>query len=176
MSRFLVLALSMLLTGACADATHAPQNPATASPAASQQRPLAGSALEARAGELATARETLGEMQTTLRGLQRRENRKAVPAFEDFVRAYFGLHLDPLLRPEWPSRHPDLMTMDATLRFARADLMRRLQDSQEFERALADIERRFTGRQEMLIEYPLGQERTVRSAVQMLRGRSRWTF
>lgn len=169
--RLACLAVSLLALCACAGPTSAPSDPR-----AREQRPLVGEALARRTRDLVTARETLAEMQTTLRDLQRRRDRAALPPFADFVRAYFGLQLDRLLAPEWPSRHPDLMALDATLRLAKADLLRRLDDAAKAGRVLDDIERRFLGRQEMLIEYPMDHERTVRDALKVLRSRSWWTL
>jgi len=136
--------------------------------------PLGGEALAQRKVELARAFRDLSHFNTTLESLRWREDREGTYLFSDFV----GLHLEkqvfPMLGGEWQSRHPEVAALDADVRLAVAELWMRTGSGSQTDRMLDDIEERFSGRDEMLVSYPLGSQSTLREAVAHLRDRSWW--
>ena len=84
--------------------------------AAEQSTPLGGAALGQRKQDMQRAHRDMLHFHTTLESLQERKDRNGLVLFSQFLDAYMGLHLDPLLTSEWQSRHPELMALDANLR------------------------------------------------------------
>ena len=111
----------------------------------------------------------LVHMQATLDRLRYRSNRGSMLQVGRFIDAYMGLHVEPVLRPEWQSRHPELMELDANLRFVQADILARMRQTGRSEQRMDDIEERYEGRGEMLVDYPIGSRSTLNDALQMLR-------
>jgi len=77
-------------------------------------------------------------------------------------------HLDPMLQPAWPSTHPEVMAIDANLRFMRAQILADMRYTRKVQDSLEDIEVRFMGREVMLVEYPVGEQRPLGQALDML--------
>jgi hypothetical protein len=96
-----------------------------------------------------------------------------VVLFSNFLSAYMGLHLDPLLRSEWQSRHPELMALDANLRLAQAEVLIQMRDPRRVQAVLDEIRSRFGGRDGMLVESPSGGQGTLRDALKRLSS-SKW--
>jgi len=81
----------------------------------------------------------------------------------------------PLLGPEWQSRQPEVALLDANARFAVAALWAKIGASSSASRMLDDIDRRYKGRGEMLVGYPIGGQSTLKEAVARLRSRNGWS-
>ncbi len=139
--------------------------------AAEETNPLGGDALAQRKLSLTRAHRDLEHFQKTLASLRYRKDRSGTILFVNFLEAYMGTHLSPILANEWQSRHPELMGLDANLRFAQAELLGRMRDPRRVQRMIEDIERRFDGRGNMLIEYPYGQHHTLSEGLAVLRER-----
>jgi hypothetical protein len=95
--------------------------------------------------------------------------------FAEFPDFYVAKHVIPMLEPEWQSRHPELAQLDVNARFAVVALWTRLGSSSSAGHMLDEIERRYKGRGEMLVGYPIGSQSTLREAVKHLRERSSWS-
>jgi hypothetical protein len=65
--------------------------------AAEQSTPLGGPALALRKQEMQRAHRDMLHFVTTLESLQQRKDRNGMLLFSQFLDAYMGLHLDPLL-------------------------------------------------------------------------------
>jgi hypothetical protein len=73
------------------------------------------------------------------------------------------------LIPEWQSSHPEVMALDANLRFMKAQLLSNMRYPRKVQESIDDIEGRFEGRESMLVEYPVGEQRALGEALEMLR-------
>ena len=65
--------------------------------AAEQSTPLGGPALALRKQEMQRAHRDMLHFHTTLESLQQRKDRNGLMLFSQFLDAYMGMHLDPLL-------------------------------------------------------------------------------
>ncbi|HET6305258.1 MAG TPA: hypothetical protein VFG80_10815 [Myxococcota bacterium] len=135
---------------------------------AAESRPLGGQSLAQRKQELDRAWRDLVHFHATLESLRHRKDRNGFVLFSGFVDAYMGTHLDPLIEPEWQSEHPELQGLDANVRLVQAELLMHLRNPQRMQRALNEIERRYAGRGEMLVDYPVGEQSRLADAIENL--------
>lgn len=136
--------------------------------------PLAGEALIARKRDLERAYRDLVHFQETMRTLRHRRDRNGRTQFSHFLDSYLGEHLEPLLSGEWQSRHAELSALDANVRFAKAELLIRLEQRGRAEDVMDEIQKRFDGREDMLVAYPTGQQTPLGKALEQLRER-KWS-
>lgn len=132
---------------------------------------LGGEALAQRKQDLNRALGDLTAFNRTLESLIERRDDDGVDTMEPFIRGYMGRHLDPLIRPDWTSDHPEVAAIDANIRFMKADLLIQLRQTREVQRVLDDIRRRYEGRGQMLVEYPRGEQTTMTKAIEKLKNR-----
>jgi hypothetical protein len=137
--------------------------------------PLGGEALVQRKLELDRSYRDLSHFLATLDGLYRRGDRSALVMFSEFCEFYVGKHVLPMLEGEWQSRHPEVAVLDANVRFAVAALWVKLGSTSSSDRMLDEIERRYSGRGEMLVGYPIGSQGTLSDAVARLRKSGGWS-
>lgn len=136
-----------------------------------EEAPLGGEALGQRKQDLKRAYGDMIAFQTTMSSLIDRRDTRALSSLDEFVAAYMGRHLDALLAPEWQSGHPEVMEVDANLRFAKADLLVKMRYPRRVQSVIDDIERRYKDRSNMLVEYPVGEQNTIAEAMVILRSR-----
>jgi len=136
--------------------------------AAEETTPLSGSALLERREELERAQRDLRHFRSTAESLSNHRDRRGSDLFRAFVHAYMGMHLDPLLTSEWQSRHPELAATDANLRLIKADVLVQMREVGRAQQVIDDLGRRFKGREDMLIEFPIGHQTTLRQALEIL--------
>lgn len=136
-----------------------------------EEAPLGGEALAQRRQDLNRAYGDLVAFQATMTSLIDRRDAGGLGTLDEFVAAYLGRHLDALLAPEWPSGHPEVMEVDANLRFAKAELLVLMRYPRRVQAVIDDIERRYAGRSSMLVEYPAGEQNTIEEALVILRDR-----
>lgn len=170
----LLLASLALALGACIVNDGPPERLLPQSGAAEASAPLAGEALGARKRDLQRAHRDLTHFQETLRTLRHRRDRNGRTQFSHFLDSYLGVHLEPLLAGEWQSRHPELSALDANVRFAKAELLIRLELRGRAEDVMDEIARRFAGREDMLVSYPTGEQTPLGKALEQLRER-KWS-
>lgn len=166
-----LIALLALALAACASTREQPLDLLDRESAAEENTPLGGEALAQRKREMQRAQRDLAHFHATLESLGHRRDRNGSLLFSAFLDAYLGEHLDPLLRGEWQSRHPELLGIDVNLRLAKAAVLVRMRDPRRVQGVIDEIERRFAGRESMLVEYPLGAQNTLGDALRMLRER-----
>ena len=106
-----------------------------------------------------------------LESLHERKDRSGTIMLAGFLDAYMGTHLEPLLDSQWQSRHPELASMDATLRLAKAEVLMHMRETRRMQQTLDELGKRYESRGEMLVEYPVGQQTTLREALETLRDR-----
>ncbi len=135
------------------------------------EAPLGGEALVQRKHDLERAHRDLLHFHATLTSLVDRHDSRSISLFDGFLAAYLGEYLDPLLRSEWQSRHAELAGVDASLRFAKAELLIQMRYPRRVQQTIDDIERRYKGRDALLIEYPIGRQGTLGDGLEMLRDR-----
>jgi len=135
------------------------------------ETPLGGEALVQRKHDLERAHRDLLAFHATLVSLSDRHDSRSITLFDDFLAAWMGQYLDPLLRSEWQSRHAELAGVDASLRFAKAELLIQMRYPRRVQESIDDIERRFRGRESLLIDYPVGRQGTLGDGLQILRDR-----
>lgn len=141
--------------------------------AVEDEAPLGGEALAQRRGDLMRAWRDLLHFDATMRSLVERKDSRSVSQLDSFLSQYMAEHLDPMLRPAWQSSHPEVMALDANLRFMKAQLLTDMRYTSKVQRAIEDIELRYVGREGMLVEYPVGEQRRLGEALVMLR-ESKW--
>ncbi len=139
--------------------------------AAEESTPLGGEALALRMREMRRAHGDMRHYHATLRALHERKDRSGKILFSQFLDAYMGLHLDPLLASKWQSNHPELMALDAGLRLAKADALIWMRETRRAQKTLDELRRRFQGRETMLVDYPIGGQTTLEQALEMLKER-----
>jgi hypothetical protein len=61
------------------------------------------------------------------------------------------------------------MALDANLRFMKAQLLADMRYPRRVQQVIDDIQIRFEGRENMLVEYPIGEQRALGEALEMLR-------
>ncbi|MAG32852.1 MAG: hypothetical protein CL908_18395 [Deltaproteobacteria bacterium] len=133
------------------------------------EAPLGGEALAQRRMDLGRAWRDLQHFDSTMRSLVERKDSRSVAQLDGFLSQYMGEHLDPMLRPAWQSSHPEVMALDANLRFMKAQLLTDMRYTRRVQNAIEDIEDRYVGRQGMLVEYPVGEQRSLGEALELLR-------
>ena len=103
-----------------------------------------------------------------------RKDSRSVAMLDGFLDEYMTEYLDGLLRPEWQSSHPEVMALDANLRFMKAELLAQMRYTRRVQESIDDIRERFVGREDMLVEYPVGEQRALGEALDLLRDR-KWS-
>jgi len=156
------LAFAACRTPSVPDALLAPEE------VAAQSQPLGGQSLAQCRQELERAWRDMVHLHVTLESLRHRKDRNGLVLFSGFVDAYMGTHLDPLLEPEWQSEHPELQGLDANVRLVQAEMLMQLRSPQRMQRALDEIQRRYAGRGDMLVDYPVGAQSTLAEAIETL--------
>lgn len=167
----LAAALALVLGSGCVIDRAAPPDLVPETSAAEASVPLGGEALLQRKRELDRAYRDMVHFDATLLSLHRHGDKNGLRQFGNFLEAYMGLHLDPLLAGEWQSRHPELTALDANLRFAKAEILIQLRMTRQAQEVMDQIEQRFKGREDMLVDYPFGQQHPLGEGLQMLRER-----
>ena len=164
-----VLALAALALASCASDDSLPYDfLVEQDPALVETTPLGGEALSQRKAELERAHRDLIHFYATLEGLRHRRERGGLNLFAHFVAAYMGRHLEPMLRNEWQSEHPELMGIDANVRFAQAEVLLMMREPRYLQRVVDEIARRYAGRENMLVDYPIGGQSTLQEALDTL--------
>jgi len=171
----LLLAGAAALAGGCASDERIADDWVAQANAHEANAPLGGEALSQRRLDLERSYRDLGHFIVTIDGLHRRGDKSGLVMFSEFAGFYVSKHVIPMLEPEWQSRHPEIAQRDANARLAVASLWAKLGATSSASRMLDDIDRRFKGRGEMVVGYPIGSESTLRDAVKRLRDRSGWT-
>jgi len=169
--RTALLALALAVGLGCASDRKIPDTFGLESPAAEETTPLGGEALALRKREMRRAQRDMRHYHATLRGLDERRDRSGKILFAQFLDAYMGLHLDPLLTSEWQSNHPELMALDAGLRLGKAEVLIWMRQQRRAQQTIDELLKRFEGRENMLVEYPFGGQTTLEQALEMLRER-----
>jgi hypothetical protein len=139
--------------------------------AAEQSAPLGGPALALRKQEMKRAHRDMLHFHTTLESLQQRKDRNGLMLFTQFLDAYMGMHLDPLLQNEWQSRHPEVMALDANLRLAKAEVLIQMRSPQRVQNEIEQLKKRYAGREDMMVEFPIGKQGTLRDGLKRLADR-----
>ena len=137
--------------------------------AAEEEAPLGGEALARRRLDLTRAWRDLLHFDETMKSLVDRKDKRSISMLDSFLAQYMGEHLDPLLQPQWQSSHPEVMSLDANLRFMKAQILADMRYPRRVQRTIDEIQLRFEGRESMLIEYPVGEQRSLGEALQLLR-------
>ncbi len=176
LARIAGIALAAALAAGCASRLQAPESlTAPAADGAGPIAPLGGAALSDQRAQMERAHRDLIHFQRTLSSLQDHRERRNMKVFSQFVDAYLGLHLDPLLSRDWQADHPELMALDANLRFMKADVLIRMRETGRAQATIDEIAARYRGRGEMLVEYPVGEQRSLDSALAVLRDSKWWS-
>ena len=139
-----------------------------------EEAPLGGEALAQRRMDLDRAWRDLLHFEATMESMVDRGDSRSVALLDGFLDEYMATHLAGLLRPPWQSSHPEVMALDANLRFLQAELFAQMRYTRRVQESIDDIESRFLGREGMLVEYPVGEQRPLGDALQMLRDR-KWS-
>ena len=153
----------------CASNTYLPKDFGKAEKSAEEAGPLGGPSLDQRRENMLRMYKDLVHFRTSLRDAATRGDRTTTNALGFFIGSYMNMHLDPLLDGEWQSRHPELWGMDADLRLAKADVLERMNETNRASKTLDELAARYKGREDMLVDYPLGSESPLGKAIKLLR-------
>lgn len=166
----LVLILSMLSLASCANdpRAHHEEPPGLTS---KDEAALGGEALAQRKRELERARADLADFLETLLTMKDRDDEQSIETYRNFLDRYLLSHVEPLLRAEWQSQHPELIAYDANLRFVESEILIELTYTQWARDSINEISERYKQRGNMLVEYPTGRQTTLREALAVLRER-----
>ena len=134
----------------------------------SDESPLGGAALDQRKHDLGRAYRDMVHIHRTMQSLIDRKDGRALSELDRFVDRYIGVHLDPLLRAQWQSTHPELMARDASLRFLQAEVLIQMRYPRRVQDVRDEIERRYMGQSDLLIEYPIGKQGTLQQGLEIL--------
>jgi hypothetical protein len=135
------------------------------------EAPLGGEALIQRQHDLDRAYGDLLHFHATLVTLVDRRDSRSISLFDAFLAAYLGEYLDPLLQSQWQSKHAELAGVDASLRFAKAELLIQMRYPRRVQQTIDEIERRYSGREALLVEYPIGRQGTLGDGLEILKDR-----
>ncbi len=164
------LALALAALAACASPTTSDEF-GWERTAAEKSAPSGGESLAQRKFELRRAQRDMVAFYETLDSMQSRRDYEGYTLFSGFLDAYMGIYLEPLLEREGQSSHPELMALDANLRLVKAQVLVQLRDTGRAEDAIEDLEQRYRGRENMLVDYPIGTQSTLGDALKLLRER-----
>lgn len=170
--RTVLLAPALGLLVACASpnekmADHFLEMGSTIEPTA----PLGGENLAVRKQEVRRAYADLVHFQETLETLRRRRDGNGMALFRSFAEDYMDAHLQPILDADWQSDHPELLGLDANIRLVQAEVYMLLGKPGQMQDVVDDLEKRFKGRETMLVNYPLGEQSTLQEALDQLSDR-----
>lgn len=154
---------------ACASTGYKPVDFGTTEKTAEETAPLGGASLDHRRENMGRMYSDLMQFRTALDDAEQRGDRTTTVALSHFVDAYIGMHLDPMLAGEWQSRHPELWGVDADLRLAKAQVLKRMHERSRAKDVLEEIGTRYAGREDMLVHYPPGSQSPLGKAVQLIR-------
>jgi len=132
------------------------------------ESPLGGAALDQRKIDLGRAYRDMAHIHRTMQSLIDRRDGRALSELDRFVDRYLEVHLGPLLRAEWQSSHPELMARDASLRFLQAEVLIQMKYPRRVQLVRDEIERRYQGQHDLLIEYPIGKQGTLQQGLEIL--------
>ncbi len=164
-----VAAIACSALAACASSGNRPADFGSTEKAAEETAPLGGASLDVRRETMGRMYEDLMHFRTSLDHAEQRGDRTTQVALNHFVDAYIGMHLDPMLAGEWQSRHPELWGVDADLRLAKAQVLKRMRERTRADDVLEEIGTRYAGREDMLVHYPPGSQSPLGKAVQLIR-------
>lgn len=133
--------------------------------------PLGGEALIQRKLELDRGYRDVVHFQTSYASLKRRDDRGSEVLFGEFVDWTVHKHMLPLLEGQWQSRHPEVAVLDVNLRLAIAELWIEMGVGYLSERMIEEVERRYAGREEMMVASRLEGHRSLREGLEWLRQR-----
>ena len=136
-----------------------------------EEGPLGGEALQQRKHDLDRAYRDMVHFHSTMQSLADRRDSRSLAAFDRFVEAYMGTHLDPLIASEWQSAHAELMARDASLRFMKAEMLIQMRFPRRVQRVRDEIERRYGNQLDLLIDYPVGEQGTLGRGLKILKDR-----
>ncbi len=174
MKRSLILVTALALSFGCVSAPGPIEDEfAPDRSAAEESVPLGGDALAERKSEMQRSLRDLMHFHRTLSSLAGRRDREGFSNFAEFLDAYLGTHVDPLLAAQWQSRHPEVMALDANLRLMKAEIFILLRDTSRVQDTIEDITALYGGRENMLVEFPNGDQGTLHEGLQKLQ-RDKW--
>jgi hypothetical protein len=164
--------ISCGLVAAALLAACAPTQPADFDPEAikvHEANALGGAALGQRKQEMQRAVSDMQAFHKTMEGMIARRDSGSVTVFAEFLSRYMGQHLDPILRAEWQSRHAELIDLDVNLRILETSMLIQMRKAKKVERMIKDVQKRYAGRDALLIEYPIGEQSTLGETLNLLR-------
>ena len=164
-----------LLLGVALGCTNAPpvEEFAPDRSAAEESVPLGGDALAQKKADMERSLRDLMHVHRTLSSLSGRRDKNGFSNFAEFVDAYLGTHVDPMLSGQWQSRHPEVMALDANLRLMQAEIFIVLRDTRRVQDTIEDIAARYEGRDNMLVVFPSGEQGTLLEGLQRLQ-KDKW--
>ncbi|MFK7895724.1 MAG: hypothetical protein AB8G23_07815 [Myxococcota bacterium] len=130
---------------------------------------LSGEALSQRKYSMRRIRRDLGSFRQTLEQLDRHGKTAGINRFEQFVRPFIEMRVDPLIHEQDKTSHPELRPFKAELLLSKAVLMHAMEDPRAVKRTIGRLENEFAGVTSMLVLYPTGEAVTLEQSIALLR-------
>ena len=160
--------LAAFAGGCSSDGGHNPALDLDAEAPKDANTPLGGVTLSQRRMELVRAHADLVHFMATLDSLQLRRDQNGQVLFKGFVDEYLGTHVDPMLATEMHSKQPELAGVDASIRFLEAEMLTKLRSPARAQKTIDELERLYQGREDMLVDWPIGKKTTLKKAMELL--------
>lgn len=137
----------------------------------SRTQPLGGDSLTVRKHEVKRAYKDMVHFRDTVETLRRRRDGNGLALFKRFSEDYMDSHLQPILDADWQSEHPELLGLDANIRLVQAEVYMMLGKPGKMQKTLNILEKRYKGRETMLVNYPTGEQSTLAEAIDFISDR-----
>ena len=130
--------------------------------------PLGGETLAEMHRELQRTRDDIARTLKTLDSMLLRDDEDGIQLLKDSFYRYMDDHVEPLLAKDWTSHHPALGGLDAGIRFVAIEVLSKLESPHRAEALIDDVKLRFRGREDLMVDYPIGHRSNVTKALELV--------
>jgi hypothetical protein len=131
-------------------------------------KPLGGETLAEIRREMQRTHGDLVRHLRTLDSMLLRGEDDGLQLFKDFFYGYMDDHVEPLLAKDWTSHHPEIGGLDAGIRFVAIEVLAKLESPHRAEALIDDLKLRFRGKQDLLVDYPVGRRTKLEKALELV--------
>jgi hypothetical protein len=131
-------------------------------------KPLGGETLAEKHREMERTRNDIARTLKTLDSMRLRHDEDGIQLLKGSFYRYMDDHVEPLLARDWTSHHPELGGLDAGIRFIAIEVLSKLDSPHRAEALIDDVKLRFRGREDLMIDYPVGHRSNVTKALELV--------
>lgn len=162
----------LALAGALAGCAAMDPVPLEQAELARTSKPLGGQTLAEKHAEMERTHDDLVRHLRTLDSMRLRGDQNGMVLFEAFIDEYMDDHVDPLLARDWTSSHPELAGLDASIRLVSIEILTKLRNPNRAQAMIDDMKLRYRGREDLMVEYPVGKRMPVSGALEHVEDRN----